>query len=62
MTARSAPIRSCAPAWQRDAARTFEALVSKPRSFNAAQAQALNADRNYHDLDQMVPEHLMGVK
>ena len=42
--------------------RTFEALVAKARSFDEAAAQALIADRNYQDLDQMVLEHLMGVK
>lgn len=42
--------------------RTFEILVQKARSFDEARAQALIADRNYQDLDEMVLEHLMGVK
>ena len=42
--------------------RTFELLVAKARAFDESKAQALIADRNYQDLDQMVLEHLMGVK
>jgi xylose isomerase len=42
--------------------RTFELLVAKARAFDETKAQALIADRNYQDLDQMVLEHLMGVK
>ncbi len=41
--------------------RTFELLVAKARSFPEKQAQALIADRNYQDLDQLVLEHLLGV-
>lgn len=40
--------------------RTFLMLLDKVRSFNEKKAQALIADRNYADLDQMVLEHLMG--
>jgi hypothetical protein len=42
--------------------RTFELLLQKARSFDEAAAQQLIADRNYQDLDEMVLEHLMGVK
>ncbi len=40
--------------------KTFLRLVQKSRSFNDKKANALIADRNYQDLDQMVIEHLMG--
>lgn len=39
---------------------TFLRLLEKVRSFNEKKAQALVADRNYQDLDQMVIEHLLG--
>ena len=42
--------------------RTFLRLVEKSRTFNEKKAQELIADRNYAALDQMVLEHLMGVK
>jgi len=40
--------------------RTFLRLVEKARTYPEKQAQALIADRNYQDLDQLVIEHLMG--
>jgi xylose isomerase len=42
--------------------RTFLHLVKKARSFKENQARQLIAERNYADLDQMVLEHLMGIK
>ncbi len=39
---------------------TFLRLVDKVRSFDNKAAQALIADRNYQELDQMVIEHLLG--
>lgn len=41
--------------------RTFLRLVEKARSYPEKQAQALIADRNYQDLDQLVIEHLLGA-
>ncbi len=40
---------------------TFLRLVEKARSYPEKQAQALIADRNYQDLDQLVLNHLMGT-
>lgn len=40
--------------------KTFLRLVEKARTFDEKAAQALVADRNYADLDQLVLEHLMG--
>jgi xylose isomerase len=40
--------------------KTFLHLVDKVRSYDEKKAQALIADRNYQDLDQMVIEHLLG--
>ncbi len=40
--------------------KTFLRLVEKARSFPTKQADALIADRNYQDLDQLVIEHLLG--
>lgn len=40
--------------------RTFLRLVEKARSFDEAAAQQLISERNYHELDQMVLEHLLG--
>ncbi len=40
--------------------RTFLRLLEKARAFDEKKAQALIADRNYQDLDQMVLDHLMG--
>src|SRR5437870_13154076 len=42
--------------------RTCLRLVEKSQTFNEKKAQELIADRNYAALDQMVLEHLMGVK
>jgi xylose isomerase len=39
---------------------TFLRLVEKARSYPEKAAQALIADRNYQDLDQLVLSHLMG--
>ena len=39
---------------------TFLRLVDKARSYPEKAAQALVADRNYQDLDQLVLNHLMG--
>ncbi len=39
---------------------TFLRLVDKARSYPEKAAQALIADRNYQDLDQLVLNHLMG--
>jgi xylose isomerase len=41
---------------------TFLHLLEKVRSFDEKNAQALVADRNYQDLDQMVIEHLLGMR
>ena len=40
--------------------KTFLRLVEKARSYPTKQADALIADRNYQDLDQLVIEHLLG--
>jgi xylose isomerase len=40
--------------------RTFLRLVEKARAFPTKTADALIADRNYQDLDQLVLEHLLG--
>ena len=40
--------------------QTFLRLVEKARSYPTKQADALIADRNYQDLDQLVIEHLLG--
>ena len=40
--------------------KTFLRLVEKARSYPTRQADALIADRNYQDLDQLVIEHLLG--
>ena len=42
--------------------RTFEHLLAKARSYPEKEAAALIAARNYQDLDQLVLEHLMGVR
>lgn len=59
------PFRTTRPEhWVRhlvNSKRTFEILLAKARSFDEAAAQALIAERNYQDLDQMVLQHLMGV-
>lgn len=40
--------------------KTFLRLVEKARTYPTKEADALIADRNYQDLDQLVLEHLMG--
>ncbi len=40
--------------------KTFLRLVEKARSYPTKAADALIADRNYQDLDQLVIEHLLG--
>ena len=40
--------------------KTFLRLVEKARSYPTKQADALIADRNYQDLDQLVITHLLG--
>jgi xylose isomerase len=40
--------------------KTFLRLVEKARSYPTKQADALIADLNYQDLDQLVIEHLLG--
>lgn len=40
--------------------KTFLRLVEKARTYPVKQADALIADRNYQDLDQLVIEHLLG--
>jgi len=40
--------------------KTFLRLVEKARTYPTKQAEALIADRNYQDLDQLVIEHLLG--
>jgi xylose isomerase len=42
--------------------KTFLRLVAKARAYPTKQADALIADRNYQDLDQLVIEHLLGKK
>ena len=42
--------------------RTFLKLVAKARAFDERKAQQLIAERNYQDLDQMVIEHLLGMR
>ncbi len=42
--------------------KTFLHLLEKARTYPEKAAQALIADRNYQDLDQLVIEHLLGVK
>jgi hypothetical protein len=39
-----------------------EHLLAKARSYPEKEAAALIAARNYQDLDQLVLEHLMGVR
>jgi xylose isomerase len=42
--------------------RTFLHLVEKARTFDEKTAQRLIRERNYQDLDQLVIEHLLGVR
>src|SRR3989454_105746 len=42
--------------------RTFLKLVAKARAFDERKAQQLIEERNYQDLDQMVIEHLLGMR
>ena len=42
--------------------RTFEHLLAKAKTYPEKEATALIAARNYQDLDQLVLEHLMGVR